>query len=448
MATTMTTMQDTIVQQCEGSALFTLKTLTTMRTEQGLHVKGFASINGVDRQGDEIDAALFDIKAFMANPQLWFEHSKWKRMDGNEVSIGIVEKMVFATVKRVTNEGVMPEEYAIIENETGKLLDTVTDTNSILVKNGDKGLWVVANVLEDDVITLIEQKRLNAFSWQGLIYRKPNGKAFKIDVMEVSIVHLPANQRALFMVGKAYAMSAQPKPEFVLAPDPINQAQYTNQASITSRLTVVERLLFGDNVGHTNTALQEGTVFETARVDEDATEMKGGDATMTQEEMKKLFSDSLAPVLETVTALAGKVDELYVKAETVDPDDTVETALDETIEPAAVVEEGTAVDDTPVSEAETTTKTNDEEDTKAFAAVFADALKPLVASIDQLGKRVRLLESKPQKSQTSIDADSTETDIVATIEKQFSTLNDDQKKSVRRGMLAHSLIPNDVVRRS
>jgi len=68
-----------------------------------LQVSGFASMKGLDRQGDSVDPKLFDIPTFMANPQLWLNHGLYTRPDtGTEVPIGTVEN---AFVVRIRREG-------------------------------------------------------------------------------------------------------------------------------------------------------------------------------------------------------------------------------------------------------------------------------------------------------------------------------------------------------
>lgn len=73
------------------------------------------------------------------------------------------------------------------------------------IGTGDKGLMVrgrVSNAPElRKVRFLIVEKHLKAFSMGGLFFYGPDGKAIqKVDLFEVSLVAVPANQDALFSV--------------------------------------------------------------------------------------------------------------------------------------------------------------------------------------------------------------------------------------------------------
>ena len=155
------------------------------------YVAGFASMTGEDRQGDDIDPELFDIKSFMTNPQLFYNHKLWKTSDGNEVSVGVVEEMVVAVVAASEND----DEFKIVSKDTGELIDTVPKDDRRVIEEGDVGLWVKARVMEPGVIQMIDEGRLNAFSWRGDMSRK--NATPKIDLMEVSLVYVPANSRSL-----------------------------------------------------------------------------------------------------------------------------------------------------------------------------------------------------------------------------------------------------------
>lgn len=163
--------------------------------DSAFHVKGFVSIEGVDRHGTDLPPKAFDVATFMRNPQLWYNHELYPTSRG-PAPIGTVEDMRVVTVQKA-GEGL----FDLIDAETGKTVDTISP-DDYLVADKDVGLWVVAKVLEPDVISFIADGRLNAFSWAGSILRRPDGKVMRIDIREVSLVFLPANARALFTVGR------------------------------------------------------------------------------------------------------------------------------------------------------------------------------------------------------------------------------------------------------
>ena len=177
----------------------------TCKKEAGkpLTVRGFASIEGEDRHGQNILAKFFDVDSFMANPQLWYNHDLFRKKleDGSEIEVpvGVVETMVRAYVEKNGDRS-----FLVKSMDDDSIVDTVTEDSfdRFIVKNGQRGLWVVVKILEDAVANLVLDGRINAFSWQGVIRRKPDGTIKTIDVWEVSVVFIPANGQALFMVGK------------------------------------------------------------------------------------------------------------------------------------------------------------------------------------------------------------------------------------------------------
>lgn len=170
-------------------------------TFQGIVIKGFASLRGLDRQMDDINPDWFDVKSFMKNPQLFFNHGYWMRADGNPVSAGTVDRLVLA---RAVASGT-GDTVDIVSKETGETVDVMPLDDRNLVKAGDEGLWCVATVLEKGVADLIEEGRLNAFSWAGdFVTSKSSGESV-IDLMEISVVFVPANSNALFTVEKSYS---------------------------------------------------------------------------------------------------------------------------------------------------------------------------------------------------------------------------------------------------
>ena len=72
-----------------------------------------------------------------------------------------------------------------------------------MLKGGERGLWVECDIMVKDIADMVEDGRLNAFSWQGAIHRNAKGLITKIDLFEVSVVNIPANQGALLRIGKS-----------------------------------------------------------------------------------------------------------------------------------------------------------------------------------------------------------------------------------------------------
>lgn len=156
------------------------------------YISGFASMEGVDRQGDDINPNLFDLKTFLSGVEkagaVYVNHTLWRTPEGNEVSAGVVREAYSAKVMASENES----EYKIVDMKTGEQVDTIPRDDTQVVGEGDVGLWVKMEIMEPGVIKLIDQGRLNAFSWAGDM-----NKSGLIDLMEVSLVYVGANARAL-----------------------------------------------------------------------------------------------------------------------------------------------------------------------------------------------------------------------------------------------------------
>lgn len=197
------------VCRLEGQALFikrespmSTSDVTTGEDVECRIVKGFASTRGTDRQGDDIDPTLFDVDGYMRNAQLFIDHKKWMREDGNEVSAGLVEQAIVA--QAIAGES--PDELRIVSYPYIKgeynVIDTVPRDDRGIVQEGEVGLWVVAKVMEQGVIDLIDDGRLNAFSWRGRMLYDHSVGSDVIDILEVSVVFVPANAKSLFMIQK------------------------------------------------------------------------------------------------------------------------------------------------------------------------------------------------------------------------------------------------------
>jgi len=186
------------VEYVQGTSLFSVKSLPVKGAKStDFFVKGFASIRGVDRHGEDLSPRAFDVTTFMRNPQLWLNHELFPTARGIMAPIGRVEQMNVARVEEIS-EGAA----RLVDVFTEETIEESVSMSDFLVKDGDEGVWVVARVMEPEVIAFVSDGRLNAFSWSGTIIRRPDGKLLKIDVREVSLVFLPANARALFVVGK------------------------------------------------------------------------------------------------------------------------------------------------------------------------------------------------------------------------------------------------------
>lgn len=127
-----------------------------------------ASTSSIDRQGDSIDQSGWDLKNFMRNPVILWAH----RYD--ELPLGKVVTL------EVTQDGLVAE-VVFADNE--------------------------ANPKATQVKSLIDQGVLNAVS-VGFIPKERNGNIItRSELLEISIVPVPANQDALTMAFKSMDLS-------------------------------------------------------------------------------------------------------------------------------------------------------------------------------------------------------------------------------------------------
>tara|TARA_R100001530_G_scaffold53313_1_gene39367 strand:- start:2841 stop:3971 length:1131 start_codon:yes stop_codon:yes gene_type:complete len=148
--------------------------LKTIKSDSDdLFIEGFASTKDIDRVDDIVEPTAFKktLKAFMENPVLMFNHGMG--IKGRDVVGKIVESEI-----------------------------------------REKGLWVKAFIseTEQELRTKIKEGLFKAFSFGFKILKsdmiKQAGKDIRkiaeVELLEVSVVSIPANRRALFSVSKAF----------------------------------------------------------------------------------------------------------------------------------------------------------------------------------------------------------------------------------------------------
>lgn len=176
----------------------TLKSLFSNETKGS--VKGFCSVAKIDRGGDYIDPTEFDLTFFKKNPQLLYNHKLWKDANGNEIPVGHISLISPAYIAEQSPQTPFYE----VRSYGNELLAIIAKEDFPGLVPYDVGLWVEAVVTVDEVWQKIENKELNGFSWQGLANRvlseKGRNTLLNVDLIEVSVVHLPANKYASFAI--------------------------------------------------------------------------------------------------------------------------------------------------------------------------------------------------------------------------------------------------------
>ena len=278
--------------------LFSLAAAVSFDSEQEnpetLVVKGFASVETVDRSGELALADEFNIKSFMSNPQLLVNHRFWIDDMGNSVAVGKPTEMFVAKLVKSDQAGML----GIKNLATGEIVDSFPESKAIDLKVGAKGLWVIAEVSEKRVADMVRRGELTAFSWRGLTkvgyQANADGTVQKvltdIDLFEVSLVNIPDNPQALFTVSKTA--------------DGGLVADGTEAASLAVHTIRLDKSRF-ETVEMAKSYLDAHGL--TAELCE-----KGGCYFATQKGLDSFDSESLVTVrlAEGVQAVAGKLEEL------------------------------------------------------------------------------------------------------------------------------------------
>lgn len=181
--------------------------LTKEQPDSGntVFVKGFASVAIVDREGEIASPEEFDVKTFMNAPTLLENHKFLKDEFGNDRAAG---KVVFAEPSYIAGTLSSDElSWEIRSLADGSYVNSLLKEKVPNLSEGAKGLFVVAEVHHPDSVERVKRGELGAFSWAGLSYRRKRQDGVyelrEIDLMEVSLVNIPANNQATFMVGKS-----------------------------------------------------------------------------------------------------------------------------------------------------------------------------------------------------------------------------------------------------
>ena len=175
-------------------------------------IEGIVSTEFSDRDYDVVPPSAFKIAQYMQNPQVWYNHGMWKDANGNEIPIGKTLELYSIRIQKVSDEA---NDLAIIATDTGNLIGLITKERmtALSLKEGDSGLWARIRIDVAEVWDMIKKGTLNAFSWQGraeAVEIWNEGKKVytrqlsSIDLMEISVVTIPADERSYFTMAKSF----------------------------------------------------------------------------------------------------------------------------------------------------------------------------------------------------------------------------------------------------
>jgi len=174
-------------------------------TEEGTHIKGFASVEDIDRFDEIVSPEAFNVETFMNSPTLLANHKFWNDAQGNKVAAGSVVQM-----NRAYISGEEGDNYLVSDISSKQVINFIPKKNLPEVSVGTKGLFVRARVTQPEVATRVQAGDYGGFSWKGFTRKSKvvrNGKLVdrlhSVDLLEVSIVNGPVQNQSNYVVGKS-----------------------------------------------------------------------------------------------------------------------------------------------------------------------------------------------------------------------------------------------------
>jgi len=180
-------------------------------TDEVVSIKGFASVETEDRSGELVPPEEFNLEQFLVSPVLLVNHEFWRDGSGNNISVGKVASLHVAKLERIPGD---KENFSVRDVKTREVISKFPRNKIPNLRHGDRGLFVFAEVTQPEVAKMIQRGELGAFSWRGLaqIESRFNSetqrvqKVWKdIDLMEISVVHMPDNINSTFAVASKSA---------------------------------------------------------------------------------------------------------------------------------------------------------------------------------------------------------------------------------------------------
>ena len=163
-------------------------------------LKGFASVETVDRDGEIVSPLSFNIDSFMNSPTLLVNHEYFIDASGNKVAAGKVTKMNASYIAADSGD-----DWEVRDINTDELVGLFPKSKVPALGVGDRGLFVEVDVTQPEVVARVQKGDYGAFSWKGLTRKKtvvmngePVNRLSEVDLWEVSLVNVPANNQATF----------------------------------------------------------------------------------------------------------------------------------------------------------------------------------------------------------------------------------------------------------
>jgi hypothetical protein len=172
-------------------------------SDNSVFVKGFASIESPDRDNHFAPASEFNVDTFLNTGTLLRDHKFIKDRYGNDRSAGVVRDAEPAYIS-----GEEAEEYIISSSRSMDEINRLPKSKYPDLTIGDKGLFIVAEVINDLAKQEVISGELGAFSWRGIAHiekseTEKHDVLRMIDLKEISLVHMPKHTSAAITLGKS-----------------------------------------------------------------------------------------------------------------------------------------------------------------------------------------------------------------------------------------------------
>jgi Caudovirus prohead serine protease len=173
--------------------------------DNSVAIKGFVSVEKVDRQGEVAPPLAFNIPTFLNSGTVLVNHKFWKDKNGNSVAVGKVRQMHPAYISAIEND-----EFVVNDLVSKGFITNFPVSKAPELGVGDKGLFAFIDVTESDIAEKVKKGEYNSFSWRGLVTKglefgpnnEPIYKFRHIDLWEVSLVNIPVMNQSTFVVSQ------------------------------------------------------------------------------------------------------------------------------------------------------------------------------------------------------------------------------------------------------
>jgi hypothetical protein len=176
-----------------------------LENESKISIKGFASVEIVDRQNEIVDPFAFNVDTFLNDGTVYVNHRPWTDSRGNQVRVGRVTRMVPAYIS-----GEEGDNWVVSDLATKSFVSDFPKSKVPEMSIGDRGLFAFVDITQPEVIEMVKRGEFSHFSWRGLSKKSMefNGaeRVYRIvsaDLWELSIVNVPVVNQASFVTSKA-----------------------------------------------------------------------------------------------------------------------------------------------------------------------------------------------------------------------------------------------------